>query len=87
MVIYGLQRISSSPHVQRAKSIVCDSLLISNRGHMNPPPQEAYLYIFPPNCNPARALAAVCQNKFDELLCKLDSTELARSFEQNPTLP
>jgi len=40
MVIYGLQHISSSPHVQRAKSIVFDSLLISNRGYMNPPPQR-----------------------------------------------
>ena len=47
MVIYGLQRISSSPHVRRAKSIVSDSLLIPNRRYMNPPPQEAYLYIFP----------------------------------------
>jgi len=25
--------------------------------------------------------------EFDEMFCKLDSTEYARSFEQNPTLP
>jgi len=27
------------------------------------------------------------KNEFDELLCKLDSSEFARSIEQNPTLP
>jgi len=27
------------------------------------------------------------KNKFDQRLCKLDSSEFARSFKQNPTLP
>ena len=27
------------------------------------------------------------KNVFDKMLCKLDSTEYARSFEPNPTLP
>ena len=26
------------------------------------------------------------KDEFDEMFCKLDSTEFARSFEQNPTL-
>jgi len=59
MVIYGLQRISSSPHVRRTKSIIFDSLLISNRGYMNPPPQEAYLYIFPARFHHPRYVAVV----------------------------
>jgi len=27
------------------------------------------------------------KNEFDEMMCKLGSSEYARSFEQNPTLP
>jgi len=27
------------------------------------------------------------KNKSDEMLCKVDSSKHARSFEQNPTLP
>jgi len=27
------------------------------------------------------------KKEFDEMLCKLDSSKFARSFEQNPTLP
>jgi len=27
------------------------------------------------------------EDEFYEMLCKLDSTKFARSFEQNPTLP
>jgi len=59
MVIYGLQRISSSLHVRRAISIVSDSLLISNRRYMNPPPQEAYLYNFPARFHHPRCIAVV----------------------------
>jgi len=27
------------------------------------------------------------KNKFDEMLCKLDPSEYARPFKQNPTMP
>jgi len=27
------------------------------------------------------------EDEFDEMLCKVDSSEFARLFEQNPTLP
>ena len=34
-----------------------------------------------------RTISFVCKEKFDEMLCKLDSTEFARSFGQSPSLP
>ena len=65
-VIYGLQHTPSLPHAWRAKSIVSDSLLISNRpriynccDYMDPPLQEAYLYIIPARFHHPRCIAVV----------------------------